>query len=287
MTTVTGSHALACTTRNPAMSPGRSHGRSPRMVPPPPDVGQVRRDGLPPAMPRKNVTKSADVLLPEPPPTHPPTPMSRRDRTVIAVLLVSTFVVILNETIMSVALPVLMADLEVDGERRAVADRRASCSRCRWSSRSPASSSGGSAPGRLFGAAMALFSAGTLIAALAPGFGGAAGRAGGAGERHRDHDAAADDHGDDARPAGPRGVMMGNISIVISVAPAIGPTVSGPGAQRAGLAVHVLARAADRARRARPGPAPACGRRRAARRADRRRCRSCCRRSASAGWCTG
>ena len=35
------------------------------------------------------------------------------------------------------------------------------------------------------------------------GLPGAAGRAGGAGERHGDHDAAADDHGDDARPAGP------------------------------------------------------------------------------------
>ena len=32
----------------------------------------------------------------------------------IAVLLVSTFVVILNETIMSVALPVLLTDLQVD-----------------------------------------------------------------------------------------------------------------------------------------------------------------------------
>ena len=39
--------------------------------------------------------------------------LSTRDRTVIGVLLVSTFVVILNETIMSVALPVLMSDLGV------------------------------------------------------------------------------------------------------------------------------------------------------------------------------
>ena len=37
--------------------------------------------------------------------------LGARDRTVIVVLLVSTFVVILNETIMVVALPVLMADL--------------------------------------------------------------------------------------------------------------------------------------------------------------------------------
>ena len=39
--------------------------------------------------------------------------LGARDRTVIVVLLVSTFVVILNETIMVVALPVLMTDLGV------------------------------------------------------------------------------------------------------------------------------------------------------------------------------
>ena len=42
-----------------------------------------------------------------------PAAMSARDRTVIGVLLVATFVVILNETIMAVALPVLMTDLGV------------------------------------------------------------------------------------------------------------------------------------------------------------------------------
>ena len=42
-----------------------------------------------------------------------PAAMSTRDRTVIGVLLVATFVVILNETIMAVALPVLMTDLGV------------------------------------------------------------------------------------------------------------------------------------------------------------------------------
>ena len=42
-----------------------------------------------------------------------PAALSARDRTVIGVLLVATFVVILNETIMAVALPVLMTDLGV------------------------------------------------------------------------------------------------------------------------------------------------------------------------------
>ena len=42
-----------------------------------------------------------------------PAELSARDRTVIGVLLVATFVVILNETIMAVALPVLMTDLGV------------------------------------------------------------------------------------------------------------------------------------------------------------------------------
>jgi DHA2 family lincomycin resistance protein-like MFS transporter len=172
------------------------------------------------------VTNPADVLLPGPPPAHPPAPMGGRDRTVIAVLLVSTFVVILNETIMSVALPVLLTELKVDASVgqwltagflltmsvvipiTGFLIRRVPT---RW----------------LYGAAMTLFSTGTLIAALAPGFGvlllarvvQASGTA--------------------IMlpllmttvmtlvPPARRGVVMGNISIVISVAPAIGPTVSG------------------------------------------------------------
>ena len=172
------------------------------------------------------MTNPADVLLPEPAQAHPSPPMSRRDRTVIAVLLVSTFVVILNETIMSVALPVLLTDLRVEASVgqwltagflltmsvvipiTGFLIRRVPT---RW----------------LYGAAMTLFSAGTLIAALAPGFAvlllarvvQASGTA--------------------IMlpllmttvmtlvPPARRGVVMGNISIVISVAPAIGPTVSG------------------------------------------------------------
>ena len=56
---------------------------------------------------RSGDVRTADVLPPE---------VDRLDpaaRSVITLLLVSAFVVILNETIMSVALPVLMADLDV------------------------------------------------------------------------------------------------------------------------------------------------------------------------------
>lgn len=155
-----------------------------------------------------------------------PEKMSARDRTVIAVLLVSTFVVILNETIMSVALPVLMTDLRVDAGvgqwltsgfllTMAVIIPITGFLIRRFPTRA------------LYGAAMILFSVGTLAAALAPGFPLLLG----------------------ARivqasgtaimlpllmttvmtlvPPGRRGAVMGNISIVISVAPAIGPTVSG------------------------------------------------------------
>ncbi len=139
--------------------------------------------------------------------------LSARDRTVIGVLLVSTFVVILNETIMSVALPVLMADLGVEG------------SVGQWLTagfliqRIPTRS--------LFGVAMALFSAGTLLAAVAPGFAILL--------------AARVIQASGTAimlpllmttvmtlvPPARRGAVMGNLSIVISVAPAVGPTVSG------------------------------------------------------------
>ena len=41
-------------------------------------------------------------------------PLPRSSRLLIAVLVVSAFVMILNETIMSVALPTLMVDLAID-----------------------------------------------------------------------------------------------------------------------------------------------------------------------------
>ncbi|GEL18187.1 DHA2 family efflux MFS transporter permease subunit [Pseudonocardia asaccharolytica] len=169
---------------------------------------------------------NADVAVPEAIPPGAPVQLTTRDRTVIAVLLVSTFVVILNETIMSVALPVLMDDLQVEASVgqwltagflltmsviipitgyliRRVATRR------------------------LYGVAMALFSAGTLVAALAPGFGvllaARVVQASGTAIMLPLLMTAVMT----LVPPTRRGAVMGNISIVISVAPAIGPTVSG------------------------------------------------------------
>ncbi|WP_367130173.1 DHA2 family efflux MFS transporter permease subunit [Saccharothrix sp. HUAS TT1] len=157
--------------------------------------------------------------------TSPPA-LSRGDRAVIGVLLVATFVVILNETIMGVALPVLLTELNVTA---AVGQWLTAGFLLTMSVVIPIT---GyliqRVPTRvLFGVAMTLFSAGTLIAALAPGFTVLLA----------------------ARvvqafgtaimvpllmttvmtlvPPARRGAVMGNISIVISVAPAIGPTVSG------------------------------------------------------------
>ncbi|WP_111720925.1 DHA2 family efflux MFS transporter permease subunit [Homoserinimonas sp. OAct 916] len=161
-----------------------------------------------------------------------PERLSARDTTVIALLLVSAFVVILNETIMSVALPVLMADLRIPASAAqwlttaflltmAIVIPITGFLLQRFHTRS------------IFIAAMTFFSIGTLICALAPGFealvGGRIVQACGT-----------------AImlpllmttvmtlvPPSSRGKTMGNISIVMSVAPAIGPTLSG-------LILHVL-----------------------------------------------
>ncbi len=152
--------------------------------------------------------------------------LSPRDRTVISVLLVATFVVILNETIMAVALPVLMTDL---GVPPSVGQWLTAGFLLTMSVIIPIT---GflirRIPTRLlFGTAMGLFSFGTLIAALAPGFGVLLA-------------ARVVQAGGTAImlpllmttvmtlvPPARRGAVMGNLSIVISVAPAIGPTVSG------------------------------------------------------------
>ena len=149
-----------------------------------------------------------------------------RDRSIIITLLVATFVMILNETIMSVALPQLMVDLGISARTvqwlttafmltMAVVIPTTGFLLQRISTRT------------VFMLAMGLFSAGTLLAAIAPGFWlllparivQASGTA--------------------VMlpllmttvltlvPIERRGVVMGNISIAISVAPAIGPTLSG------------------------------------------------------------
>ncbi|WP_255769193.1 DHA2 family efflux MFS transporter permease subunit [Pseudarthrobacter sulfonivorans] len=155
-----------------------------------------------------------------------PEKLSRESVTIIATLLVATFVVILNETIMNVALQRLMVDLGVDAPTvqwlstgfmltMAVVIPTTGFILQSLSTRA------------VFMLAMGLFAGGTALAAVAPGFevlllariiqaGGTA-----------------------IMlpllmttiltlvPLARRGAVMGNVSIAISVAPAMGPTVSG------------------------------------------------------------
>lgn len=155
-----------------------------------------------------------------------PTQLGARNRRVISILLVATFVVILNETIMSVALPPLMEAFD------------ASASAVQWLTTAFLLTMAVTIPVTgfliqrnhtrpLFFLAMGLFSLGTLSAALSPNL----------------------EFLIAARvvqalgtavmmpllmttvmtlvPPKMRGQVMGNISIVISVAPAIGPALSG------------------------------------------------------------
>lgn len=155
-----------------------------------------------------------------------PEKMSREAVTIISTLLVATFVVILNETIMNVALQRLMVDLRVDPPTvqwlstgfmltMAVVIPTTGFILQSLSTRA------------VFMLAMGLFAGGTALAALAPGFEilllarivQASGTA--------------------IMlpllmttiltlvPLAKRGAVMGNVSIAISVAPAMGPTVSG------------------------------------------------------------
>lgn len=157
---------------------------------------------------------------------HHNTQLSARDSSVILILLISAFVVILNETFMSVALPRLMNDLGI------------SATTGQWLTTAFLLTMAVVIPitgmlmtriptKPLYLLAMGLFLAGTALGALAPGFGVLV----------------------VARvvqacgtaimmpllmttvmtvvPPMMRGRMMGRITIVISVAPALGPTISG------------------------------------------------------------
>jgi DHA2 family lincomycin resistance protein-like MFS transporter len=152
--------------------------------------------------------------------------LGARNRLVIGLLLASAFVVLLNETIMGVAIPQLIVDLDITAGTAqwltaaflltmAVVIPITGYLIQRFHSRP------------LFVTAMSLFVAGTALAAVAPGFPvllvGRIIQASGT-----------------AIifpllmttvmtlvPPATRGRMMGNISIVMSVAPAIGPTISG------------------------------------------------------------
>jgi DHA2 family lincomycin resistance protein-like MFS transporter len=152
--------------------------------------------------------------------------LAARNRLVIGLLLVSAFVVILNETIMGVALPRLMTDLQISAS---LAQWLATAFMLTMAVVIPVT---GYLLQRMntrpvFILAMSLFSAGTLISALSPSFAmlviGRIVQASGTAimmpllmttVMH-------------LVPPESRGKTMGNISIVISVAPAIGPTISG------------------------------------------------------------
>lgn len=144
----------------------------------------------------------------------------------IGVLLVAAFVVILNETILSVALPTLMADLDITAATAqwltsgflltmAIVIPITGYLMQRFMLRS------------IYIAAMTLFTVGTLVAALAPGF------------ELLIVARVVQASGTalmvpllmttilNVVPEQNRGRTMGLVSIVIAVAPAIGPTVSG------------------------------------------------------------
>lgn len=158
--------------------------------------------------------------------TETSTKLNPKDLATITVLIVSAFVVILNETIMNVALPVLMDEFMVSEEAiqwlstifmltMAVVIPATGFLLQRFSTR------------KVFMLAMGLFSLGTLCAAASPGFALLLGAR------------VIQASGTaimlpllmttvlDLVPIARRGVVMGNVSIVISVAPAIGPTISG------------------------------------------------------------
>ena len=155
-----------------------------------------------------------------------PSKVSREDETVIALLIVAAFTVILNETVMGVAIPHLMSDLGITAVQAqwlttaflltmAVVIPVTGFILQRFSTRA------------VFIAAAGLFVAGTALASVAPGFvvllAARVVQASGT-----------------AImlpllmttvmtlvPVAERGRRMGNITVVIAVAPAIGPAISG------------------------------------------------------------
>ena len=149
-----------------------------------------------------------------------------RNNLVIALLLVSTFVVMLNETIMSIAIPHLMVDLGV------------TASAAQWLTTAFLLTMAVVIPVTgfllqrintrpIFMLAMSIFSVGTAICALAPGlelliFGRVIQATGTAIMMPLLMTTVMT-----LVPPANRGKVMGNISIVMSVAPAIGPMIGG------------------------------------------------------------
>ncbi|MFS0732600.1 MDR family MFS transporter [Microbacterium sp. 1P10UB] len=152
--------------------------------------------------------------------------ITARESRVIWLLLGAAFVVILNETIMNVAIPHLMDDLQITALAAqwlttafmltmAVVIPITGFLLQRFTTR------------QAFIGGMSLFSAGTLIAGLAPGFevllGARVVQASGTAIMMPLLMTTIMN----LVPPNARGRMMGRVSVVISVAPAIGPTLSG------------------------------------------------------------
>lgn len=155
-----------------------------------------------------------------------PAQLSRRDNIVVWTILASAFVVILNETIIGVALPRIMDDLSIDAATGqwlstafmltlAIVIPMSGWLLQRFATRI------------VFLGAISVFSLGTLLAALAPGFGvllvARVVQATGTGVMMPLLMTTVMS----VVPVHQRGKMMGRISIVMSMAPALGPVVAG------------------------------------------------------------
>src|SRR5699024_462457 len=94
--------------------------------------------------------------------------ISPRDRSVITLLLVSAFVLILNETTLSVALPPIMADLHL---RELTAQWLTTCCMLCMAVVSPLTGvrSGRCSTRQVFSSARTLFTIGTVVCVLSPG----------------------------------------------------------------------------------------------------------------------
>jgi DHA2 family lincomycin resistance protein-like MFS transporter len=155
-----------------------------------------------------------------------PERMAPRDRLAVGLLLFSAFVVILNETTMGVAVPHLMRDLAI------------TASAAQWVTAAFMLTMAVVIPitgfvirrvttRTAFLAAMGLFTLGTLVSALAPGFVvlllGRVVQASGTAIMMPLLTTTVMT----VAPPSRRGRIMGNVGVVISVAPALGPTISG------------------------------------------------------------
>ncbi|AXL11660.1 DHA2 family efflux MFS transporter permease subunit [Microbacterium foliorum] len=164
--------------------------------------------------------------IPTPTSSAPTGEIARSDMRVIWLLLVAAFVAILNETTMGIAIPHLNEDLGIPPElgqwltsafmlTMAVVIPTTGFILQRFTTR------------QVFIAAMSLFSLGTLVALVAPGFAvllaGRVIQAAGTGIMMPLLMTTIMN----VVPAQSRGRMMGRVGLVISLAPAIGPTVAG------------------------------------------------------------